>query len=241
MAKMKILEKIELKKKIALELNKAPDFNDVANIFEELSIKVPERKPNARKESYVADSLKGMAESRLKKLANELDVGTENLTAIPPKIWRRTSAVKAFISHKSENTEYAMRLRDVLKKYNIDGFVAHKDIEPSKEWQEEIQKALDTMDFFITLHTEGFSEKAWCQQEVGFAVARGNLVIPIKFDENPMGFIAKYQALIRGDKKADMLVEDILDILESNEQTNDLYVKKISHLVIVDNDDDIDF
>ena len=85
--------------------------------------------------------------------------------------------------------------KDGLKLYGISGFVAHVDIESSKQWQDEIEKALHTMDALTAILMEGFKESNWCDQEIGFAVGKDVLIIPIKKELNPYGFIGKYQAI----------------------------------------------
>ena len=44
------------------------------------------------------------------------------------------------------------------------------------------------------LLTEGFHESNWTDQEVGFALARGILVIPVKYESAPYGFMGRIQA-----------------------------------------------
>ncbi len=50
--------------------------------------------------------------------------------------------VRIFISHVSTNKSEAQELKDYLETFGIKGFVAHSDIKPSKEWQNEIELAL---------------------------------------------------------------------------------------------------
>jgi hypothetical protein len=102
---------------------------------------------------------------------------------------------KLFISHLSNHKKKASDLQKVLKRYGISSFVAHEDIEPSKEWQNEIENALHTMDALTAILMDGFKESNWCDQEIGFALGKGVLIIPIKKDINPYGFIGKYQAI----------------------------------------------
>src|SRR5437763_5149534 len=45
----------------------------------------------------------------------------------------------------------------------------------------------------IFLHPS-FHESKWCDQEVGFALARRVPVLPLNFGINPYGFMAKFQA-----------------------------------------------
>lgn len=78
--------------------------------------------------------------------------------------------------------------------FGVHGFVAHDSIEPTLEWQEQIEKALRTADVLVGLLHEGASVSAWVQQEVGWAHGRGCPVLMIKIDEHPRGFSAKTQA-----------------------------------------------
>jgi len=224
---MKIIEQMNLIENIASTLQQKFTYDDVNLFLANFNVNKEFDDGKGSKRLYVKERLKGISEKELKKIADELEIDTQNLIKTPPKNWEATSAVKAFISHTAKDKAIAKRLRDVLESYNIYSFVAHEDIKPSKEWQDEIQKALDTMDFFVSIHTKGFSERIWCQQEIGYAVARNVKIIPIKFEEDPDGFIGKYQALIRGSKKAEQIAEDILNILKDDEKTKDLYVEKI--------------
>lgn len=81
------------------------------------------------------------------------------------------------------------------------------------------------MDFFISLHCEGFSNSVWCQQEVGYALARGVKIIPLKFDgkENPTGFIGKYQGLSRLKKTGREVAQEIVDIVKNDKGLKNLY------------------
>jgi len=236
---VRVVEKIKLVETIAVELQSRYTFDDIDVFLGEFPVSdVDELHQYNSKRIYVKDRLRGVPNDVVRQIAQELDIDIENATDDPPKNWSETSSVKAFISHTAKDKAIAKRLRDVFKSHNVDCFVAHEDIKPSEEWQEEIRKALNTMDFFISIHTEGFSERIWCQQEVGFAVARGVKVIPIKFGEDPEGFIGKYQALIRGEKKAEDVASDILSILENDPKTADLYKEKIA---TSDLDDEIPF
>jgi hypothetical protein len=49
----------------------------------------------------------------------------------------------------SKDEATAMRLKECLGAYGITGFVAHEDIEPSRVWQTEIERALFAMDALV--------------------------------------------------------------------------------------------
>jgi hypothetical protein len=100
-----------------------------------------------------------------------------------------------FLSHKSEVKKETAELKDSLRVFGISCFVAHDDIHPTKEWQDEIENALGSMDGFVALMTEGFHDSLWTDQEVGFAVARGVPIVAARLGKDPYGFIGKFQAL----------------------------------------------
>ena len=104
-------------------------------------------------------------------------------------------AVRVFISHTSKHKKEAAKLKVWLHGYGIASFVAHEDIKPMKEWQNELERALRSMGILVALLTEDFSQSDWTDQEVGFAVAAYVSIVPIRMGRNPYGFIEKYQAL----------------------------------------------
>ena len=110
------------------------------------------------------------------------------------RIWDK-DFFRVFLSHKAEVKMETSGLKDKLKLYGVSCFVAHEDIHPTKEWQNEIENALHTMDSFVALLTDGFHESLWTDQEVGFAFGRGVPIISVKLGKDPYGFIGKFQAL----------------------------------------------
>lgn len=113
------------------------------------------------------------------------------------RIWS-DGGYRLFLSHKAEVKKEAAELKGRLKPFGICCFVAHEDIHPTKEWQDEIESALTSMDAFAALTTEKFHHSLWTDQEVGFALARGVPIIAVKLGIDPYGFIGKFQALSCG-------------------------------------------
>lgn len=121
--------------------------------------------------------------------------------------------LRAFLSHKSEFKKEAASLRDCMLDRGVSCFVAHEDIEPTKEWQEVIENALFSMDVMIPLITEKFPDSKWTDQEVGIAIGRGIPVVPVRLGRDPYGFIGKFQALNGSDKRSFELADDLLRLL----------------------------
>ena len=110
------------------------------------------------------------------------------------RIWGDGS-FRLFLSHKTEVKKEVAELKLKLSLYGINCFVAHEDILPTKQWQDEIESALISMDGFVALLTDRFHDSNWTDQEVGFALGRGVPIIAVRLGLDPYGFIAKFQAL----------------------------------------------
>ena len=127
---------------------------------------------------------------------------------------------RLFISHVAANHHFAEQLAtDLRDKFGIDGFVAHADIEPSSDWQNEIEYALNFMHALLALLSNGFSESVWCNQEVGWALGRQKLAFSIRDGEDPRGFTGRFQAVGIGDRNTTRIASDIFELLAKHPQT----------------------
>jgi hypothetical protein len=115
-------------------------------------------------------------------------------STVEPKCWT-PGYCRLFISHLAKHREEAGRLQESLREDGICSFVAHNDIEPTLEWQAEIEKALATCDAMVALLREGFHASKWTDQEIGYAMGRDRQVIAVKLGEDPYGFIGRFQAI----------------------------------------------
>jgi hypothetical protein len=102
---------------------------------------------------------------------------------------------RVFLSHKTEVKKETANLKGALARYGVSSFVAHEDIHPTQNWQNEIESALASSDAFVAILTEKFHESLWTDQEVGYALARGIPIIALRLGRDPYGFIGKFQAL----------------------------------------------
>ena len=122
--------------------------------------------------------------------------------------------VRMFISHRDPDKEIARELADGLEAYGISAFVAHKEIDPTDEWKDEILKGLKSMEVMLAIIMDDFHNRVWPNQEIGFAFAQKVPIVSIKFDEkDPQGFISSSQAMNGKVDELDILVENIYNVL----------------------------
>ncbi len=129
---------------------------------------------------------------------------TSKLTSVGPRAKPADAEVKhiwsegffrLFLSHVSAHKAAVAKLKIELQFRGISAFVAHEDITPSLEWQNEIEMALRSMHALAALLTPDFHPSNWTDQEVGFALGKGVLVVPVRMGSDPYGFIGKVQGL----------------------------------------------
>jgi hypothetical protein len=137
---------------------------------------------------------------------------------IIPPFWN-PGYFRLFVTHISKSKASAASLQQALAYHQIHAFVAHKDIEPTKEWEGEIISALNTADALIALMHKGFHSSKWTDQEIGIALGRGLLVVPITFGETPYGFIGRFQAVQGKGKSWIDLSRELFGIFLNREQT----------------------
>ena len=68
---------------------------------------------------------------------------------------------KMFVSHLSSNRERMSALKVDLDKWGVSAFIAHEDIEASKEWRDEVEAGLETMEVLVAAVEPGFKESDW--------------------------------------------------------------------------------
>jgi hypothetical protein len=216
---MRAIDKMELINKIGRELQSRFTADDLVAFLNVAGLR-PSPYSGGSKRVYAKNVLLGESLDTINKIADELEIRNPSGAPVgPPRNWGDTPAFRLFISHISTHKGKATRLKDCLTRWGISGFVAHEDIHPTLDWQHEIEKALATMDAFLSMHTPGFSQSIWTQQEIGYAVGRGIKIIPFKMGEDPTGFISKWQALPRRDRSAEQIASEVETILSEDART----------------------
>jgi len=180
------------------------------------------------KEAYVIQMLDEARDDVLLALARHVGYDSDPIrSSVEPGFWLPNN-FRLFISHLATFKHEAAILQGTLKKYQISSFVAHNDIEPTSEWQNEIEAGLSTADAMIVLLHEGFHQSNWTDQEIGYAMGRGVLILTVRFEQDPYGFIGRFQALNGNGKDIKNLGKEIFDILIKHKQTR----RRISEVLV---------
>lgn len=231
---MKPRERIKLINEIALKLQEEMKFNEIDMYLPSFGINCKDYQPSTNsKRVYVQELLAHESDETILNIADDLELvhlnqirNIEDLATF----WE-ANYFKVFISHLAKYKKQASDLQKVLQFYGISGFVAHVDIEPSKEWQHEMETALHTMDAIVVILMEGFKESNWCDQEIGFAVGKDVLIIPIKKDLDPYGFIGKYQAINGNNKTVGDVAKEVFTAIIKHPKTKNKMLSTLTNLV----------
>lgn len=222
---MRATEKLELISRIGRELQRRFSYDEINGYLAEFKVTppAPGTVGSISKWVYSKAALQGVPADIIIAIAEDLEL--ENLHAqhgvsVAPQNWTGTTKFRLFISHIAKHKGKATRLKECLASYSVSGFVAHEDIHPTLEWQVEIERALYNMDAFLAIHTPGFKDSFWTQQEVGFALGRGAKIISFKMGEDPTGFISRQQALARQGKTAERIAQEVDTILSADPLTS---------------------
>lgn len=227
---MRAGERITLIKSIASALSQVESWADVGLTLNQFAIPYDDRYEGGLYE-MVLEAAQPASDEALLELHDYLYPDSQTFRAGAPGSvggpWD-PDAFRLFITHTHANRTFAGRLRTVLKYGGIDAFVAHDNIEPTREWQDEIESALNTCDALLALLTKDFAQSKWCDQEVGFCVARAVLIIPLRMPDDPYGFIGKYQGLTQGaSEQPYSLAPRIFDLLARHDLTRIRMVRPV--------------
>lgn len=107
-------------------------------------------------------------------------------------MWK-SGLLRLFVSHRSSDKVRLAKLKAKLREYGVDCFLAHEDIQETKAWRDMIKQGLQSCHAMVTVGSPGFKESIWCNQEIGWAICRGILVLPLLAGEPPEGFHSDIQ------------------------------------------------
>lgn len=224
---MRAIDKIELIKKIANELLERYSEDEILSYFKMSGCKKIASSYDWDTTAWTKHVLTDTPENILLNMESELFNSSQRNVTPDSNLWV-PGHFRLFLSHVSSFKVNVAILQKELKKYAISSFVAHKDIQPTKEWIVELENALLSMDALAALLTEGFDKSSWTDHEIGAAIGRELLVIPVKKDLDPYGFIGKIQALPTVGKTIADVAKDIYVLLCSHQKTRTKIFQAIS-------------
>ncbi len=151
----------------------------------------------------------GLLEATLIDLADYLDLDLDSDPAWP------INGLRIFVSHCAAVRGTFERLKLEFGHLGLNFFLAHDDIQGGENWRAALIRALKSMDAFISVHSIGFSQSPWTNQEVGFALARDVPIVCILNGEPPEGFLNVQGFPWQAGQEA-QLAQSIFDRLNQN-------------------------
>ncbi|HTL15498.1 MAG TPA: toll/interleukin-1 receptor domain-containing protein, partial [Thermomonas sp.] len=139
---------------------------------------------------------------------------------LDPPFWR-PGMMRVFLSHLSKHKKFTAELQSELANYGVSAFVAHNDIEPTLEWQAEIETALRTCHSLVALLHPEFHASSWTDQEIGYVMGRGLPVFSVRLGQDPYGFIGKFQGFNGAGKTAAQIAAELFGVYKSHKQTRE--------------------
>lgn len=170
--------------------------------------------------AYVIAMVEDSSDKSLVELGSH--VGCELDLSLPseaiPSFWE-DGHFRLFISHLWEYRLFAGQIEAELRDFGISSFIAHKDIEPTQVWQNEIESALATCDAMLALLHPDFHSSKWTDQEIGYGMGRQLLIVAVDLGTTPYGFIGKFQAITGIGGNPTRLARRLSEILRQHPQT----------------------
>lgn len=221
---MKALERLELIDRIGRALQSRMSYAGIDAYLKAHDVNIKKSTSGVNsKWVYSKELLADETNERLIQIADELGVPHNHVMADPGRTLEATFwdpfHFRVFLSHLSAFKKKTGQLQAALRPYGISSFVAHVDSEPTREWMSEIEAGLHSMDALVAILMPGFKDSNWTDQEVGVAVGRGVLVIPIMRGLEPYGFISKYQGLDVQGMTVSNVASEVFKILATSPRT----------------------
>ncbi len=169
---------------------------------------------------YVVEMIDQAPDDTLITLSQHLGHEFESLRpTVEPAFWRR-GYFRLFVSHLARFREFAGEIQEDLLPFGVSSFVAHNDIKPTREWQDEIESALATCDAMLALLHPEFHQSNWTDQEIGYAMGRQMLIVTVRLGTDPYGFIGRFQALDGYQKSSANVASELFDVLRQHRLTH---------------------
>lgn len=222
---MRRIDRFNLTDLIGRELQSRMTYSDIDVYLKGYGVNVDSKKTSNTNSKWIysKEVLADEPDEIILAIADELEIdhpyhGTKNQDISDSQFWY-PAHFRLFLTHLSSFKNQTAMLQSALRRFCISAFVAHEDIEPTREWLNEIEKALFSMDALAAILMPGFHESNWTDHEVGVAVGRDVLIVPIRYGLDPYGFIGRYQGFQAKGKTIGQVAEALFSILLGNPKT----------------------
>lgn len=172
------IERFSLIDRIGRELQSRMRYADISAYLAKFGVDTSKETSGVNsKWVYTKELLADAPSEAVLRIADELGI-PHGYTVTPSRgiaesqFWE-PNYFRLFLSHLSSFKRTAGGLQRSLRRFGISAFVAHVDIEPTREWQDEIEAALYSMDALAAILMPGFKDSDWTDQELGVAIGRG--------------------------------------------------------------------
>jgi hypothetical protein len=197
----------------------AKSWTEIDVHLRQFSLPWAEQWAGGDRHSYVMTQLEGGNDAGLTGLHDYLfPTNAAPAAAAVGGHWK-PGCFRVFMSHITADKATISEMKTELSRYGIDSFVAHEDIEPTKEWVTEIEVALATCHATVAFLTPEFHSSKWTDQELGYCLHRGVLIVPIRLGCDPYGFLGRYQAPQGAAKTTAALASVLFNIFIEHELT----------------------
>lgn len=84
-----------------------------------------------------------------------------------------------FFSHGTADSAIAKSFKDKIEEMNIGTYLYEYDLQPGRYVASKLQTAIDSRDVLLVLLTKQSQYSPYLHQEIGYAEAKGKLIIPL--------------------------------------------------------------
>jgi len=238
---LKQLDRFNLIDTIGRELQSRMTYSDIDVYLKGFGIDVSKPTSGANsKWVYTKEILADVPSATILEIADELEIEHGYVrraeTPTTSSSYWAPNQFRLFLSHLASFKRQTYLLKKALTEYGISGFVAHESIEPTQEWQDEIEKALFSMDALAAILMPGVKESNWIDQELGVAIGRDVLVVPIIKGIDPYGFLGKVQGLQSNGKTVAGVAELVFSTISTNPKTKGKMARCLVNLMVTERD-----
>jgi len=236
---VRAIDRVRAIQAIVAEMDHAMSFEDIRVFFEAMDME-PEYDSNGdpiggSKRDVIRSYIDTCPTPKLIDIAEQFGLGlnlaSSSIAQLGESKYWLADHFRVFISHVHTEKVSAANLKFSLQKFGITCFVAHEDIDTSDEWRDEILRCLNSMDAMTVILSSDFNASKWTDQEVGFAVCRDVLIIPLNKGAQPYGFIEKYQSYNAHGRNLGQVAQKIFETIAANRRTRDILADYLIKLI----------